>query len=73
MIFILSGKIMKTVRQLIEYLRNTADELEERLEYEEITDELYNQPNTYGIGVPFLTTYDGFIDLNNPSEVIEEE
>lgn len=68
MIFILSGKIMKTVRELIEYLRNTADELEERLEYEEITDELYNQPNTYGIGVPFLATYNGFIDLANPSK-----
>ena len=64
---------MKTVRELIDFLRKTADDLEERLEYEEITDELYNQPNTYGIGVPFLATYDGFIDLNNPSEVIEEE
>ena len=73
MIFILSGKIMKTVRQLIEYLRNTADELEERLEYEEITDELYNEPNTYGIGVPYLATYNGFIDLNNPSKETEEE
>lgn len=73
MIFILSGKIMKTVRQLIEYLRNTADELEERLEYEEITDELYNQPNTYGIGIPFLATYNGFIDLTNPSKEKEEE
>lgn len=64
---------MKTVRQLIDFLRKTADELEERLEYYEITNELNNQPNTYGIGVPFLATYDGFIDLNNPSEVIEEE
>ena len=73
MMFILTVRFMKTVRQLIEYLRNTADELEERLELNEITDELYNQPNTYGIGVPFLATYNGFIDLDNPSKEIEEE
>lgn len=71
--FILTVRIMKTVRQLIEYLRNTADDLEERLEYEEITDELYNQANTYGIGFPFLATYNGFIDLANPSKEKEEE
>lgn len=64
---------MKTVRELIDFLRKTADDLEERLEYEEITDELYNQPNTYGVGVPFLATYDGFIDLDNPSKETEEE
>ena len=64
---------MKTVRELIDFLRKTADDLEERLEYEEITDELYNEPNTYGIGVPYLATYNGFIDLNNPSKETEEE
>lgn len=64
---------METVRELIDFLRKTADDLEERLEYEEITDELYNEPNTYGIGVPYLATYNGFIDLNNPSKETEEE
>ena len=64
---------METVRELIDFLRETADNLEEKLEYEEITDELYNQANTYGIGVPFLATYNGFIDLNNPSKEKEEE
>ena len=64
---------MKTVRELIDFLREIADNLEEKLEYEEITDELYNQANTYGIGVPFLATYNGFIDLNNPSKEIAEE
>ena len=64
---------MKTVRELIDFLRKTADDLEERLEYEGITDELYNEPNTYGIGVPYLATYNGFIDLNNPSKETEEE
>ena len=64
---------METVRELSDFLRKTADDLEERLEYEEITDELYNEPNTYGIGVPYLATYNGFIDLNNPSKETEEE
>lgn len=64
---------MKTVRQLIYFLRKTADVLEDRLEYEEITEELYNKPNTYGIGVPCLATYNGFIDLANPSKEKEEE
>lgn len=64
---------METTRELIDFLRKTADDLEERLEYKEITNELYNQPNTYGIGVPFLATYNGFIDLANPSKEKEEE
>ena len=64
---------METTRELIDFLRKTADDLEERLEYQEITNELYNQPNTYGIGVPFLATYNGFIDLANPSKEKEEE
>lgn len=64
---------MKTVRQLIYFLRKTADVLEDRLECEEITEELYNHQNTYGIGVPFLATYNGFIDLANPSKEKEEE
>ena len=64
---------MKTVRQLIYFLRKTADVLEDRLECEEITEELYNHQNTYGIGVPFLATYSGFIDLDNPSKEKEEE
>ena len=64
---------MKTVRQLIYFLRKTADVLEDRLECEEITEELYNKTNTYGIGVPYLATYNGFIDLANPSKEKEEE
>ena len=64
---------METTRELIDFLRKTADDLEERLEYKEITNELYNQPNTYGIGVPFLAAYNGFIDLANPSKEKEEE
>lgn len=71
--FILIVRIMKTVRQLIDFLRKTADDLEERLEHKEIKNKLYNEPNTYGIGVPYLATYNGFIDLNNPSKETHEE
>lgn len=62
---------MKTTRELIEFLRDTANELEIALEDGEITNGLNIQPNSYGIGYPFLATRYGFIDINNPS--IREE
>ena len=63
---------MKTTREFIEYLRETADNLEMALEDGEITNKLNIQPNSYGIGYPFLATRYGFIDIDNPS-IIEEE
>ena len=63
---------MKTTRELIEFLRDMADELEMALEDGEITNELNVQPNSYGIGYPFLATRYGFIDINNPSTMEEE-
>lgn len=63
---------MKTTRELIEFLRDTADELEIALEDEEITNELNIQPNSYGMSYPFLATRFGFININNPSTMEEE-
>lgn len=63
---------MKTTRELIEFLRDTANELEIALEDGEITNELNIQPNSYGIGYPFLATRFGFIDIDNPSTIEEE-
>lgn len=63
---------MKTTRQFIEFLRDTADNLEMALEDGKITNELNYQPNTYGIGHPFIAFRYGFIDINNPS-IMEEE
>ena len=39
----------------------------------EITDELVLEPNTYGLGCPFLATYDGFISLNHPARMTNDE
>ncbi|MGN0929317.1 MAG: hypothetical protein ACI4N3_01615 [Alphaproteobacteria bacterium] len=64
---------MKTTRQFIEWLRDTADNLEIALEDGEITNELNYQPNTYGIGMPYIATYNGFIDIDNPSKIIEDK
>lgn len=63
---------MKTTREFIEWLRETADNLEMALEDGEITNELNIQPNSYGMGYTFLSTRYGFIDLNNPSTIEEE-
>ncbi|MGN1155843.1 MAG: hypothetical protein ACI4TK_06675 [Agathobacter sp.] len=63
---------MKTTRQFIEWLRDTADNLEMALEDGEITNELHYQANTYGIGVPYIATYNGFIDLDSPSKIEDE-
>ena len=63
---------MKTTREFIEWLRETADNLEMALEDGEITNELNFQPNSYGIGYPFLATRYGFIDIDNPSTIEEE-
>lgn len=39
----------------------------------EITDDLVLEPNTYGLGCPFLATYDGFISLNHPARMTNDE
>lgn len=62
---------MRTTRELIEYLRRTADDIETMLEDGEITEELVLEPNTYGLGCPFLATYDGFISLNHPARMTD--
>ena len=64
---------METVRELIDFLRKTADDLEERLEYEEISDKLNINPNTYGLSHDFISTVYGFIDLHSPSYHIVDE
>lgn len=63
---------MRTTRELIEYLRRTADDIEMMLEDGEITDELVLEPNTYGLGCPYLATYGGFISLNHPGKMTDE-
>lgn len=59
--------------ELIEYLRRAADDIETMLEDGEITDDLVLEPNTYGLGCPFLATYDGFISLNHPARMTNNE
>lgn len=63
---------MRTTGELIEYLRMAADDIETMLEDGEITDELVLEPNTYGLGCPYLATYDGFISLNHPRKMTDE-
>lgn len=63
---------MRTTREFIEYLRRAADDIEMMLEDGEITDELVLEPNTYGLGCPYLATYDGFISLNHPGKMTDE-
>lgn len=43
------------------------------LEDGEITDNLVLEPNTYGLGCPYLATYDGFISLNHPAKMTNDE
>lgn len=64
---------MRTTREFIEYLRRAADDIETMLEDGEITDDLVLEPNTYGLGCPFLATYDGFISLNHPARMTNNE
>lgn len=37
-----------------------------------IINELVLEPNTYGLGCPYLATYDGFISLNHPVKMTDE-
>ena len=61
---------MRTTRELIEYLRRTADDIETMLENEEIESELKLEPtiSLYGLQSPYLVTYDGFIYLKHPAK-----
>lgn len=61
---------MRTTRELIEYLRRTADDIETMLEDGEIEGELELEPaiSMYGLQSPYLVTYDGFIYLKRPAE-----
>ena len=49
---------MRTARELIEYLRRAADDIETMLEDGEIEGELELEPNTYGLYCPYLATND---------------
>ena len=62
---------MRTTREFIEYLRRAADDIEMMLEDGEITDELVLEPNTCGLGCPYLATYDGLIPLNHPGKMTD--
>ena len=66
---------MRTTRELIEYLRRTADDIETMLENEEIEGELELEPSIslYGLQSPYLVTYDGFISLNHPARMTNDE
>ena len=61
---------MRTTRELIEYLRRTADDIETMLEDGEIEGELELEPaiSLYGLRSPYLVTYDGFIYLKRPAK-----
>ena len=61
---------MRTTRELIEYLRRTADDIETMLENEEIESELELEPSIslYGLQSPYLVTYNGFIYLKSPAK-----
>lgn len=65
---------MRTTRELIEYLRRTADDIEMVLEDGEIESELELEPaiSLYGLQSPYLVTYDGFISLNHPGKMTDE-
>lgn len=65
---------MRTTRELIEYLRRTADDIETMLEDGEIESELELEPSIslYGLQSPYLVTYDGFISLNHPGKMTDE-
>ena len=65
---------MRTARGLIEYLRRTADDIETMLEDGEIEGELELEPSIslYGLQSPYLVTYDGFISLNHPGKMADE-
>lgn len=65
---------MRTARELIEYLRRTADDIEMMLEDGEIESELELEPaiSLYGLQSPYLVTYDGFISLNHPGKMTDE-
>ena len=62
---------MRTTRELIEYLRRTADDIETMLEDGEIEGELELEPtiSMYGLQSPYLVTYDGFIYLKRPAKL----
>lgn len=64
---------MRTTRELIEYLRRTADDIETMLEDGEIEGELELEPSIslYGLQSPYLVTYDGFISLNHPGKMTD--
>ena len=65
---------MRTAGELIEYLRRTADDIETMLENGEIEGELKLEPaiSLYGLQSPYLVTYDGFISLNHPGKMTDE-
>ena len=48
----------------LDQIKETIEELIDELDYNGIT-EIRPESNTYGIGVPFIGTYEGYIDLGN--------
>ena len=64
---------MRTTRELIEYLRRAADDIEMMLKDGEIESELELEPSISlcGLQSPYLVTYDGFISLNHPGKMTD--
>ena len=56
-----------TTQELIDLLRKYADNIEEQLENDEISENLNLQPNTYGLSTPFIAFRSGFVELDNPT------
>ena len=52
-------------QELIDLLRKYADNIEEQLENDEISENLNLQPNTYGLSTPFIASRYGFVELDN--------
>lgn len=54
---------IKTIADLKEYLQGVIENLS--WDYED-SDPVKMSPNTYRMGCPYIATYNGYIDLENP-------
>ena len=58
-------------QELIDLLRKYADNIEEQLENDEISENLNLQPNTYGLSTPFIACCYVFVELDIPTGEVE--